>query len=157
MNYTIFTWRDHWTDTRHYAFILPCFRYFSAPSSLWRGSTIDSHEEHHRYNVHPVPGAGVTSHTTWSYLLGQERSVVFHLPLLFLPLILLHPLDEGSSVRNWTILHLLSHNFGLKPTGLILVITSSGTWPSTPASSHLFQRQHHSARYLGLDSQVQTH
>ena len=68
-------------------------KYLILLSSLWRGCSIDCHEENYRHNVHPV--------------LGQERAVVLHLPGLHLPLLFLNLLDECSCVRHWSILHML--------------------------------------------------
>ena len=62
-------------------------------SLLRCGGPIEGHEENNRDNVHPV--------------LGQEGPVVLHLPLLLLPLVLLHPLDEGSCVWGRPAFHLL--------------------------------------------------
>ena len=65
--------------------------------SLLRCSgTIECHEENNWDDVHPV--------------LGQEGPVVLHLSLLLLSLVLLHPLDKGSSVRGRSVLHLLGRD-----------------------------------------------
>jgi hypothetical protein len=57
--------------------------------------------QNNRDDVHPV--------------LRQERSVVLGFSSLFCQLVLFHLLDEGSSVRLGSSLHLLDQNLGLEP------------------------------------------